>query len=149
MPDLSSTTAATILAAALRERGETTSALMTRTGVRTGGALLAQLGCSGNTDALWERLTYEVARQLLPQDEIAPLVEDWLPHAEALSELGAKALAVGADPLAPALPPEAKMRLSARLSRPSQVAFETYALAREVATKVRALLQEQDSTERR
>jgi len=113
---------------------------MGRLGARTGGALLAQLGCTGNTAALWERLTYEVARRLLPRDEIAPLVEDWLPHAEALSELGAKALAAGADPLAPDLPPEAKMRLIARLSRPSQVAFETYALAREVATKVKALL---------
>jgi hypothetical protein len=79
---------------------------------------------------------------LLPRDEIAPLVEDWLPHAETLMELGAKALAAGADPLAPDLPPEAKMRLIARLSRPSQVAFETYALAREVATKVKALLED-------
>jgi hypothetical protein len=137
MSDVATTTAATILADALREQDETTTALMARLGVRTGGALLACLGCTGNTEALWERLTYTIARQLLPQDAIALLVEDWLPHAEALSELGAKALAAGADPLAPALAPEVKMRPIARLSRPSQVAFETYALAREVATKVR------------
>jgi hypothetical protein len=34
------------------------------------------------------------------------------------------------------------MQLIARLSRNSQVAFETYALAREVATKVKALLED-------
>jgi hypothetical protein len=147
MPDPATTAAATLLANALRAQNGTMTALMARAGVRTGGALLARLGCAGNTEALWERLTYSIARQLLPQDTIAPLVEDWLPHAEAMSELGAKALAAGADPLAPALPPEVKMQLIARLSRPTQVAFETYALAREVATKVKALLQEGEAAE--
>lgn len=135
--------AATLLAAALRAGGESLGALMIRHGARDGGALLSALGCAGNGAAHWEELTYDVARHLLPQDRVAALIEAWLPGPTALCALGAAALAAGADPLAPTLTPEVKLRLIARLPRAAQVAFETYGLAREVATSVVAQL---DST---
>jgi hypothetical protein len=77
---------------------------------------------------------------VLPTDPIAALVSDWLPFPERLREFGERALLAGVDPLAPTLAAEAKMLLLARLSRPAQVAFETYAPAREVATHVAAQL---------
>jgi hypothetical protein len=75
---------------------------------------------------------------MLPADELTPLIAEWLPFPEAMQEFGARALAAGADPAAPALSAEAKGRILSRPSRPAQVAFETYALAREVAVAVSA-----------
>jgi hypothetical protein len=131
------TNAVTLLAQALRQRHcDSTKGLMAQLRVANGSALLARLGCAGNTVALWEQLTEEVAQRLLPQDEIAVLVAEWFPFPEALREFGARALDAGADPRAPCPSPEMKLHVLARLSRPAQVAFETYALAREVAIRV-------------
>lgn len=130
-----------LLAQSLRDEDcASTKALMAHFQVGNGAALLARLGCDGNTAALWEQVTEEVARRILPRDEIATLVEEWLPFPEALQEYGARALDAGAEPTVPALSPGAKVHLIGRLSRPSQVAFETYALAREVAASVAAQL---------
>jgi hypothetical protein len=106
--------------------------------VANGAALLARLGCAGNPAALWEHLTYDIASRLLLTDDLTPLIADWLPFPEAMQEFGARALAAGANPANPALSAEAKGRILSRLSRPAQVAFETYALAREVAVAVSA-----------
>jgi hypothetical protein len=135
--------AGAIVAALRQHRCGTVPDLMRELQVANGAALLARLGCAGNHAALWEALTYEVARRLLPDDDLAPLIADWFPHPAAMQEFGARALAAGADPADPALPAEAKGRILARLSRPSQVAFETYALAREVAVAVSAGLRAQ------
>lgn len=125
-----------------RDRGmrdqqcDSIAGLMERLGVRSGGALLARLGCAGNTEALWETLAREIALALMPDDEIAALVVDWQPFPDALREFGKRALLSGADPVTPTLSAELKLRLIGRLTRPAQVAFETYALAREVASHV-------------
>jgi hypothetical protein len=133
--------AAALVARALTERQcDSLRDLMIQSEVRTGAALLARLGYPGNAEAAWESLAEATALALLPDDPIAALVVDWSPHPEALREFGERALLAGVAPLAPALAAEAKMRLLSRLSRPSQVAFETYALAREVATHVVAQL---------
>lgn len=133
--------AATLVARALHARQcDSVRSLIDQLGVRAGGPLLAQLGYAGNAEAAWEALAYETAIALLPADALAALVADWLPFPEALREFGERALLAGADPLAPSLTAEMKMRLIARLSRPAQVAFETYALAREVAAHVVAQL---------
>jgi hypothetical protein len=127
------------LTAAMRQhRCGTVPDLMRELQVANGAALLARLGCPGNPAALWECLTYDIASRLLPGDDLTPLIAEWLPFPAALQEFGARALAAGADPADPALTAEAKGRILARLSRPSQVAFETYALAREVAVAVSA-----------
>jgi hypothetical protein len=134
--------AAALVARALHARQcDSVRSLMTDLGVHSGDSLLAQLGYTGNTEAAWEALAYETALALLPTDPIAALVADWLPFPEALREFGERALLVGTDPLAPTLTAEMKLRLIARLTRPAQVAFETYALAREVAAHVVAQLQ--------
>lgn len=141
MTDSRITAALTLLAQSLREQHcDTTKALMAQLQMATGAALLARLGCDGNTEALWEQLTEEVASRILPHDEFTTLVAEWLPFPEALREFGERALDAGADPYEPQLSPEMKIRLLTRLSQPAQVAFETYALAREVATSVRAQL---------
>lgn len=72
----------------------------------------------------------------MPDDEIAALVVDWRPFPDALREFGERALLSGADPVTPTLSAELKLRLIGRLTRPAQVAFETYALARKVASHV-------------
>ncbi|MFN8538883.1 MAG: hypothetical protein U0232_15590 [Thermomicrobiales bacterium] len=109
--------------------------LMREIQIANGVALLAHLGCAGNPAARWEDLTYDIAGRLLPTDDLTPLIADWPPSA-AMQEFGARALAAGADPTDPTLSAEAKGRILSRLSRPAQVAFETYALAREVAVAV-------------
>lgn len=141
MTDLRVAAALALLDQSLRdEHCVSIKALLSHLALTDGAALLARLGCDGNTAALWEQVTEEVARRILPQDEIATLVEEWLPFPDALQEFGARALDVGTNPLAPMLLPAEKMHLLMRLSRPAQVAFETYALAREVATSVVAQL---------
>lgn len=132
--------AAEKLSRALGETDGSLTDLLARFDMRGGAALLAALGCTGNTVALWEQLTHDLARHLLRGDEVAALVEAWLPFPAALAEFGERALAHGADPLNPSLTPQEKLRVIARLSRSAQVAFETYALAREVAATVVARL---------
>jgi hypothetical protein len=141
MSDSRVTAALALLDQSLREKHcASVKALLTHLALNDGAALLAELGCDGNTAALWEQVTEEVAGCILPQDEIAALVAEWLPFPAAMQEFGTRALDAGANPLAPTLLPAEKVRLLMRLSRPAQVAFETYALAREVATSVVAQL---------
>lgn len=140
------TDAIAALTTAMREHGcGTIPELLCHFQVTSGVALLAQLGCTGNPVALWERLTYDLARQLLPGDELTPLIAEWLPFPAAMQEFGARALAAGAHPANPTLSVEAKGRILTRLSRPAQVAFETYALAREVAVAVSAGLRDRSN----
>ncbi|MFN8513650.1 MAG: hypothetical protein U0841_13900 [Chloroflexia bacterium] len=125
------------LGAAMRAHScRTVPDLMRELQIANGATLLAHLGCAGNHAALWENLTYDFASRLLLTDDLTPLIADWCPFPAAMQEFGARALAAGADPANPALSAEAKGRILSRLSRPAQVAFETYALAREVAVAV-------------
>lgn len=141
MTDLRANAALSPLGQSLRDaHSATTKALKLHLHSENRAALLARLGGDGNAEALWEQVTIEIAQRILPQDEVANLAADWLPSLEALRELGARALDVGANPLAPQLLPAEKVRLLMRLSRPAKVAFETYALAREVAASVVAQL---------
>jgi hypothetical protein len=69
--------AITALTAATRAQGcGTIPELMHQFQVSYGAALLARLGCAGNPVALWEHLTYDIARRLLPADDLTPLIAE-------------------------------------------------------------------------